>query len=288
MKTACDIYNYDIDPDSDSAAAYVLRFVGKERNVIEIGAGPGSISRALVSINRCRVTALEVDPKCIEVLRGFCESVCQSDLNDPGWIADLPSHAFDAVVIADVLEHLIDPWTTLRLAVGLLNENGSVVVSLPHASHAAIIACLLNNDFDYREWGLLDRTHIRFFSMKNMQALFAGAGLKIADFAFVLRHPTDTELADAWAALRPRARAVLQAGEFANVYQVVVRAVPIDRDPARPGRVLFAHPVSALSKLKIMKMELQLRYPRLYRAARSAYRAVRKSGAGQPDSSRDG
>ena len=68
-----------------------------------------------------------------------------------------------------------DPWTTLRLAGSLVNDAGSVVVSIPHASHAAILSCLLTNNFDYRDWGLLDRTHIRFFSMKNIQQLFERA-----------------------------------------------------------------------------------------------------------------
>ena len=260
-RMAADAHRYEVDPNSDTAAANVLRFVGNKSKVLEIGAGPGSISRPLVEHNGCSVTAVELDEKSVNILQEFCEHVLRCDLNASNWIDKLPHRSFDAVVIADVLEHLIDPWTTLRLAASCVNELGSVVVSIPHASHASILACLLNNDFDYRDWGLLDRTHVRFFSMQNIQKLFEGAGLKIADFAFVLRHPQETEFADAWAALHPRTRALLERGEYANVYQVVVRAVPLAQNPALAGRLLLNRAAPPLSKLKYIAFYLPQFHP---------------------------
>jgi len=160
------------------------------------------------------------------------------------------------------LEHIIDPWTTLRLASSLLNEHGSIVVSIPHASHAAILSCLLNNDFDYRDWGLLDRTHIRFFSMKNIQALFESAGLAIIDFSFVLKHPNETEFAEAWAALPSRTRAILETGEFANVYQVVIKAIPRENlNAARPSLSLMNRPAPTLNKLRYIAFYLPQFHP---------------------------
>jgi 2-polyprenyl-3-methyl-5-hydroxy-6-metoxy-1,4-benzoquinol methylase len=256
LKTAADIYTFEVDPHADTAAANVLRFVGRNKKVLEIGAGPGSIACPMVERNGCKVTAVELDENSVDILRGFCECVLRLDLNDSSWINSVPHGDFDAVVIADVLEHLVDPWTTLRLAASCARE--SVVVSIPHAS---ILACLLNNDFEYRDWGLLDRTHIRFFSMRNIQALFEGAGLKIADFAFVLKHPHETEFADVWGALQPRARAVLESGDYANVYQVVVRAVPVARDPALPGRSLLGQPAPPLSKLRYIAFYLPQFHP---------------------------
>lgn len=261
MKTAADIYRFAVDPDSDTAAANVLRFVGRDKTVLEIGAGPGSISRPLREVNGCRMSAVELDEKSVEILKGFCQNVWRRDLNDPNWMDGIPEGAFDTVVIADVLEHIIDPWGALRRAAIFLKPGGSIVVSIPHASHAAILACLLNNDFDYRDWGLLDRTHIRFFSMKNLQALFEGAGLRIDDFAFVLRHPEETEFAEAWSQLPPRTRAVLESGDYANVYQVVVRASPLDGRTALPGRKLTARPAPPLSKLRYIAFYLPQFHP---------------------------
>lgn len=254
-------YSYKVDPKADTAAAHVLRFVGGDKTVLDVGAGPGSITKPMVELNKCRVSAVEFDANSCDVLRGFCDDVVQCDLNDHSWIDILSSRAFDVVVLADVLEHLYDPWTTLKLAAGLLNEQGSVVVSLPHASHAAVIACLLNNDFDYRDWGLLDRTHIRFFSMKNIEALFERAGLKIVDSAFVIRRPEESEFADAWAALPRETRAAVETGAYAHVYQVVVQAVPANEKTSLPVHSLLDRRVPQANKLKYIAFYLPQFHP---------------------------
>ncbi len=79
---------------------------------------------------------------------------------------------FEVIVAADVLEHLYDPWATLRTVRDILDTDGYVVVSLPHIGHNAVIACILQEDFEYQDWGLLDKTHIRFFGIENMQQTF--------------------------------------------------------------------------------------------------------------------
>jgi len=92
MKTAADIYNFTVDPTSDTAAANVLRFVGKDKKVIEIGAGPGSISKPLMEFNHCEVSAVEIDEKSVNILKIFCKQVWRHDLNDHAWINDLPKN----------------------------------------------------------------------------------------------------------------------------------------------------------------------------------------------------
>lgn len=222
-------YNYTFDLEGDHAGAHVLRLVPPGAKVLEIGAGAGSISRPLVEVSKCRLTALEIDPPSVEHLKTFCERVFSSDLNDPNWHKDLEGCGrFDAVVIADVLEHLLDPLTTLKSAASLLTNDGAVVVSLPHIANNAIIACLLTSDFDYREWGLLDKTHLRFFAIENIKRLVAQAGLKIVDVRFVVKPPETTEFAERWQRLSESLRQELSVNRFGWVYQVVFRAVRKD------------------------------------------------------------
>ena len=237
-KTAADIYRFSFDPDSDHAGAHILRLIGDSKQVLEIGAGPGSIARPLVELCGCRMTAVEIDPNSVAILETFCEHVVQGDLNDPNWATGLPRSKFDAVVIADVLEHLYDPWSTLRQARSLVNDEGCVIVSIPHASHAGIVACLLAEDFRYGDWGLLDKTHIRFFSMRNVQSLLEGAGLKVVDARFVIKHPAETEFADIWRALSDDQRTLLETQPHSNVYQIVAKTVPADRHPELSSRLL--------------------------------------------------
>ena len=211
----------------------------------------------LQGAGNCCVTAIEVDADAIQKLTPFCERVYQIDLNDPLWLQALNGDCdYDVVVAADVLEHLYDPWSTLRAMKGLIGEDGFIVVSLPHVGHSAIVACLLEEDFEYREWGLLDRTHIRFFGIKNMQALFEQAGLKIVEGQFVIRSPESTEFAERWTRTvcdslagerwkrMPREfRDVLSMNRYGTVYQVVVKAVP-NESPGH-GISLLSLPVEA-------------------------------------------
>ena len=144
---------------------------------------------------------------------------------------------FDVVVAADVLEHLYDPWRTLRQMASLISFDGAIVVSLPHSGHAAFLGALASNDVAYGDLGLLDRTHIRFFGLKNVEALFAQARLKIIDVRFVILTPEETELAAQWHQLPEFVRAALRLSRYANIYQVVVKAVPLGR-PGTPLSLL--------------------------------------------------
>lgn len=225
-------YEYKVSPQA--AAAKVVRMVGAGKRVLELGSGPGAITQ-LLKTNGCRVTALELDDEAIEIVREFCESVHSANLNDPDWPNKLPtSEKYQSIVMGDVLEHLYDPWATLGKLSGLLADDGQVVISLPHIGHNAIIACLLNNEFEYRSWGLLDKTHIRFFAINTIQRLFNEAGFKIIEVDFVVKTPEQTEFAKLWRRLPSETRRVLADNKFGTVYQVVVKAVP----RAAPGKGL--------------------------------------------------
>lgn len=220
-------YEYSVDLTSDTAPARVVRMVGQGKRVLEIGAGPGSITRLLHDVGNCHITALEVDVDAIHKLTPFCERVYRVDLNDASWPQTLSREStFDVIVAADVLEHLYDPWLALKAMKGLIGQSGYIVVSLPHVGHSAVLACLLAGDFEYRDSGLLDRTHIRFFGIKNIQALFDSAGLKIVEGQFVVRSPASTEFAKQWKKIPPEVRGALSTNRFGTIYQVVVKAVP--------------------------------------------------------------
>ncbi|MCH9052465.1 MAG: class I SAM-dependent methyltransferase, partial [Proteobacteria bacterium] len=169
-------YEYEFDIEGDSTPAIIIRMVNNGSRVLEIGAGPGSISEELKREKQCHVTALDIDHQFVERLAVICDTAYQADLNDSNWPQVLENeNKFDVVIAADVLEHLWDPWKTLSLIRPLIKEDGEIIISLPHVGHCAVSACLINADFDYRDEGLLDRTHIRFFGLKNIQSLIKDA-----------------------------------------------------------------------------------------------------------------
>lgn len=217
-------YEYHVSPHT--AAAKIVRMVGDRKRILELGPGPGAITR-LLHANACQVTALELDPKAIEIVTPFCERVLSCNLNDLAWPELLANVSpFDAVVAGDVLEHLYDPWETLARLAPLLAPDGYVILSVPHAGHNAVISCLLAGRFEYQPWGLLDKTHIRFFCINDIQRLATEAGYKIVEADFVLKKPEQTEFAKLWRTLPALQRTALESNRFGSIYQVVVRLVP--------------------------------------------------------------
>lgn len=222
-------YEYDIDLASTAAPAHVIKMVGDNKRVLEIGCGPGSITKQLVEQGHCRVVGLELDAEAIEKVSPYCERVLQADLNSNEWVSLLDdTDKFDVLVAADVLEHLYDPWTNLKRMTQLLKQEGYMVISLPHVGHAAIMSCLINGDFEYRDWGLLDKTHIRFFGLKNIEELFAKANLKIVEARYTIKPPEETEFVSSWSKLSKSLQETLMRVPHAAVYQVVVKVKRLD------------------------------------------------------------
>lgn len=265
-------YDYDVELDGDTAPARVVRMVGQNRRVLEVGAGPGSITRHLHGYGGCTITGVELDAEAIKLLSPYCNKVYQANLNDPDWPQLLSAEeGFDVVVAADVLEHLYDPWATLEVMKRFINEDGCLVISLPHVGHSAIAACLIGEDFEYRDWGLLDRTHIRFFGIKNIQDLFENAGLKIIHAEFVVVSPEDTEFSGQWTKLTAGVQHALGTNRFGSVYQVVIKAVPENAPGA--GLQLSSLPVKA-SKVNTGEKLKSMARSRLSPATRQKIRTL--------------
>lgn len=220
-------YEYRIREGSEAAPARVIRLVGHNKKVLEVGAGPGSIARRLVSDAQCDVQAVEIDPASVAKLKEFCSKVHEVNLNDPTWTKVLDGAKFDAVIVADVLEHLLDPLGCLKQLASAIAPDGYVIASIPNVGYNGLIACLYLGDFAYSEVGLLDKTHIKFFGAKNVEQMFADAGLKFVEVEAVAVDPANSEFAKRWLALPLDLRSSLQSNPFGSVYQFVVKAAPV-------------------------------------------------------------
>jgi 2-polyprenyl-3-methyl-5-hydroxy-6-metoxy-1,4-benzoquinol methylase len=158
----------------------VVGIGGRQKHVLEAGCGPSSITKLLVTEGQCRLAGIKWDRSAIEKVRPFCEELLRADLKSPTWpelVAE--KERFDLVVAAEVLEHLYDPWSTLKLTKSLLAYDGYLVIPFPMSGTLRLLQCLFTGDFDYRDLGLLDRTHIRFFGLRNIEQLFEQAQLKL-------------------------------------------------------------------------------------------------------------
>jgi 2-polyprenyl-3-methyl-5-hydroxy-6-metoxy-1,4-benzoquinol methylase len=148
--------------------------------ILELGCADGFITRHLVE-RGCTVTGIELDAEAARHAKKWCQNVFVCDLNRPGWSSMLGC-AFDTVLCGDVLEHLADPWSTLREISGVLSQNGRVIISLPNIANLRIRLNLLMGKFNYQTGGILDITHLRFFTLKTAHALIEESGYRIVSF----------------------------------------------------------------------------------------------------------
>ena len=219
-------YAHEIDPNGGSAAARLARLVQPGQKVLELGTGPGTVTRILHS-KGCKVTGVEMDPETLAMCQPFCEKTLQANLEDPHWHESLHNEKFDVVLCADVLEHLRDPRPLLSLLPSFLNEQGFVLMSLPNASHLTVVASLLAGRFPYQSKGLLDNTHLRFFGREDIDALLRECGLVWQKWETVQVDPAQAELQTFWNRLEAQDQAYLRERcADGLVYQHVVKAYP--------------------------------------------------------------
>ena len=154
------------------------------RRVLDVGCSTGVMGGALREGGHV-VTGIELDPELAAVARQRLDTVVEADVERLAQDGGLGGEEFDCVVLADVLEHLRDPWSVVRWAAERVAPGGSVVLSVPNVRHAKTIWALARARWPYDPVGIFDRTHLRFFARHNLEDLVAGTGFDIVE---VRRH----------------------------------------------------------------------------------------------------
>jgi SAM-dependent methyltransferase len=157
--------------------AEVLPFVPHVASVLEVGCGRGGFGSTLRRSRRIdRLAAIEVHPEAAAEARSYFDHVWCGDFPD---VVDAIAERFDCVLFLDVLEHLVDPWEALRRTRELLKPAGLVVASIPNARVLPVSLGLLRGDWHYQSQGVLDRTHLRFFTRLSIERLAYESGFDL-------------------------------------------------------------------------------------------------------------
>lgn len=237
-----DMSQYAVDIDlgnPNTSHTQIVDLVGRDKRVLDLGCWTGDLGRVLIG-RGCRVSGLEIDPTAADKARGVLDEVVVADLNTSPASEHFPEGAFDVVILGDVLEHLWDPVSALADARRLLTPGGRIVVSIPNVSHGSVRLALLQGRWDYTDTGLLDATHIRFFTRSSLLDLFVTAGLLVDDLRGTLADPLVVEVRVDADRLPPTVIEWVRHERDALVYQFVVAArAPEDgEDPAETARMI--------------------------------------------------
>jgi 2-polyprenyl-3-methyl-5-hydroxy-6-metoxy-1,4-benzoquinol methylase len=151
------------------------------RRVLDVGCSTGHVGEALAQRGH-KVVGLELNATLADMARERLDVVVEADVEELAAAGDDPGGPFDCVVMADVLEHLRNPWAVVGWAATLLTEGGSAVISVPNVRHARTFWNLaVRRRWPYEQVGIFDRTHLRFFARRNLGDLLAGTGLDITE-----------------------------------------------------------------------------------------------------------
>jgi SAM-dependent methyltransferase len=151
--------------------------------VLEVGCGEGATLNWLRSLGRCRRTiGVELSPSAGARAAQHVDLVIRGGVE--GRTLPIDPGSVDLLLLLDVLEHLVDPWNTLRSLVSLLSPGGTVVASIPNINHvSAVMPLVLRGRWDYEDEGILDRSHLRFFVRSTAEELLRSANLTITKVA---------------------------------------------------------------------------------------------------------
>ena len=259
----------EFQDDPGSTHSKVVSLVPPATRVLEFGCATGYMSKVLKERLGCTVVGVEIDRDAAALAEQHTERTIVGDAEAIDYAAELAGEEFDVVMFADVLEHLKQPGDVLRRIRPFVAENGVVIASIPNIAHASVRLALLGGEFRYREWGLLDDTHLRFFTRTSIQDLFEETGYVVThwlrqrlDFGETeIKVPQVPESVREWLASDPEA----------TTYQFVLRALVSDSSAAqlrllreeveelRPHRDAVTHLAAAreeLSELRPLRDEV--------------------------------
>jgi 2-polyprenyl-3-methyl-5-hydroxy-6-metoxy-1,4-benzoquinol methylase len=156
----------------------MLQYIPSEsRTILDIGCGCGNFSELLKKSRSVEVWGVELDKQAADVAASKLDHVICAGFDN---CLNLPSQSFDCIVFNDVLEHMIDPFSALLYAKKLLRDGGVVVSSIPNVRYFATMwDLLIHKNWKYADWGVLDRTHLRFFTQCSIVATFSDLGYQV-------------------------------------------------------------------------------------------------------------
>jgi 2-polyprenyl-3-methyl-5-hydroxy-6-metoxy-1,4-benzoquinol methylase len=158
------------------------------QSVLDLGCAQGATGSWLKDRYGCRVSGIELCPNMGAHARTLLDEVQVADLNRVQLSELYVGRRFDLILLGDVLEHLVDPWSALREACARLTPDGRIIASLPNVNHyTTLLSLIVMRRWPYRDRGIHDRTHLRFFTRKNLVELYRDAGLTIEHEARNLR-----------------------------------------------------------------------------------------------------
>lgn len=157
--------------------------------ILDIGCGTGVLGAFFKKNQNCYVAGVEINQSAYELALQNLDTVIKGNFET----LDLPfeNNFFDIVIMGDVLEHLVDPIRSIHKILPLINNQGKILITVPNVRNWRVVKSLVFNDnWQYADWGILDYTHMRFFTKKSLQFLLLKQNIEIINIERLIQNPS--------------------------------------------------------------------------------------------------
>jgi len=163
--------------DKNNSWYKVFQFIEPNSNVLDVGCSSGNFGEVLIKNKGCVVDGIELDKEDAVQAQTKLRNVYNFNIETDS-LENLKDK-YDYIYFGDVIEHLVNPVTALIKIKKLLKSGGKILFSIPNMAHASVRFMLLKGDFDYGETGLLDNTHLHYYTLREIERVFKNAGYNI-------------------------------------------------------------------------------------------------------------
>lgn len=214
-------YDFDLDMNTENSLSIILKSIKPNSVVLEFGPATGRMTKYLKQNLNCKVYIVEIDEEAARKAIQYAVDGITEDIENYGWAERFKDIKFDYICFADVLEHLRFPDRVLKSCKQLLANDGSIFVSIPNIAHNSVVLNLLNNKFEYTNVGLLDNTHIKFFTYESLLNMISTCDLVATTQKTVNLKVGENEINNSYEDINKYIMSAIKNRKYADVYQFV-------------------------------------------------------------------
>lgn len=255
------IYQRTVDGSSQDSLSIIAGLIEPGQIILDLGMGAGGLGQFLSQRQPIVADGVSLNPAEAEISRTWYRQALVADLDRDDLTVLFAGQQYDCIVCADVLEHLKAPQNTLAQCMTLLKSGGRLLTSVPNAGYCGLVAELIQGDFRYRPEGLLDSTHLRFFTRTSLQRFFADNAWTMQTVMATQRNLLESEFSVAFDSLPPAVARHLLSMPDALTYQFISVSQPAsasDQAAARPSTSARIANESSVSANALFSAQLYL------------------------------
>ena len=224
------VYLRSIRDGERTSLSVLASLVARHSTVLDLGCGSGALGQHLAETRSCTSDGVTLSEAEAVHARPHYRRVVVDNLETCDLTATFADQRYDFIVCADVLEHLSRPERVLHACRTLLAPGGKLLISVPNAAYSGLLAELMQGEFRYREEGLLDRTHLRFFTRRSLTRFLAEQGWRLDSLETVRRELPESEFQVPFDSLPPAVARHLLGAPDALTYQFIAMAQPVAQE----------------------------------------------------------